>query len=167
MFSVLGRREIGGRTGTILEGESGANDPVGIALMIGMIEFAHDGHGSFWIVVQEFVQEMAVGLAVGLAGAALLIGRCCARLAAERGALPDAHARRRRRRSTARRVAARLRLPRRLRRRDPARRRARPATRSEIERFHTSLASLAEIVVFVALGLTIDLDGLLGASSGS
>lgn len=31
MFSVLGRWEIGGRTGTILEGESGANDPVGIA----------------------------------------------------------------------------------------------------------------------------------------
>ena len=40
MFSVLGRREVSGRTGTILEGESGANDPVGIALMIGMIEFA-------------------------------------------------------------------------------------------------------------------------------
>ena len=40
MFSVLGKREVGGRTGTILEGESGVNDPVGIALMIGMIEFA-------------------------------------------------------------------------------------------------------------------------------
>ena len=35
MFSVLGNREVGGRSGTILEGESGANDPVGIALMIG------------------------------------------------------------------------------------------------------------------------------------
>ena len=43
MFSVLGKREIAGRSGTILEGESGANDPVGIALMIGMLEFAtHD-----------------------------------------------------------------------------------------------------------------------------
>src|SRR5699024_4006368 len=31
VFSVLGRREIAGRTGTLLEGESGANDPVGIA----------------------------------------------------------------------------------------------------------------------------------------
>ncbi len=40
MFSVLGEREISGRTGTILEGESGANDPVGIALMLGMIELA-------------------------------------------------------------------------------------------------------------------------------
>ena len=32
VFSVLGRQEIAGRSGTILEGESGANDPVGIAL---------------------------------------------------------------------------------------------------------------------------------------
>src|SRR5262249_13846790 len=38
MFSVLGRRQISGRSGTILEGESGANDPVGIALLIGMLE---------------------------------------------------------------------------------------------------------------------------------
>ncbi len=37
VFSVLGRREIGGRSGTILEGESGANDPVGIALMISLL----------------------------------------------------------------------------------------------------------------------------------
>lgn len=33
VFSVLGQREIEGRDGTILEAESGANDPVGIALM--------------------------------------------------------------------------------------------------------------------------------------
>ena len=47
MFSVLGDREIGGRTGTILEGESGANDPVGIALMLGMIQLAtHDDERS-------------------------------------------------------------------------------------------------------------------------
>jgi cell volume regulation protein A len=32
--------------------------------------------------------------------------------------------------------------------------------KEEIERFHSSLASLAEIVVFVALGLTVDLGGL-------
>ena len=46
MFSVLGRREVSGRTGTILEAESGANDPVGIALMIGMIEFATSDDGT-------------------------------------------------------------------------------------------------------------------------
>src|SRR6185312_16357392 len=37
VFSVLGRREISGRTGTLLEGESGANDPVGIALMVALL----------------------------------------------------------------------------------------------------------------------------------
>ena len=46
MFSVLGDREIEGRTDTILEGESGANDPVGIALMLGLIELATIGRAS-------------------------------------------------------------------------------------------------------------------------
>src|SRR4029453_16780335 len=69
MFSVLGRREVGGRTGTILEGESGVNDPVGIALMLGMIEFATHAGSTFWVVVREFAVEMSVGLAVGVAGA--------------------------------------------------------------------------------------------------
>ena len=45
MFSVLGNKEIRGRAGTILEGESGVNDPVGIALMIGMIELATQDDG--------------------------------------------------------------------------------------------------------------------------
>jgi cell volume regulation protein A len=66
MFSVLGRREVGGRTGTILEGESGVNDPVGIALMLGMIEFATHADSTFWVVVREFAVEMSVGLAVGM-----------------------------------------------------------------------------------------------------
>ena len=61
MFSVLGRREVSGRTGTILEAESGANDPVGIALMIGMIEFATSDDGTMWTVVREFVLEMTFG----------------------------------------------------------------------------------------------------------
>ena len=37
VFSVLGQREISGSAGTILQGESGANDPVGIALMTSLI----------------------------------------------------------------------------------------------------------------------------------
>ena len=72
-FSVLGGREIRGRAGTILEGEAGTNDPVGIALMIGMIELATEEGGNFSIVVTEFALEMAVGLAVGVAGALLLL----------------------------------------------------------------------------------------------
>ena len=37
VFSVLGRREIAGRSGVLLEGESGANDPVGIALLVALL----------------------------------------------------------------------------------------------------------------------------------
>ena len=62
MFSVLGRREIGGRSGTILEGEAGVNDPAGIALMLGMIELATHDDASFLVVVREFVVEMSVGV---------------------------------------------------------------------------------------------------------
>ena len=72
-FSVFGNREIRGRSGTILEGESGANDPVGIALMIGMIEFATEEGSSFSVVIEEFVVEMVVGVAIGIAGAMLLL----------------------------------------------------------------------------------------------
>src|SRR5207237_7851602 len=68
MFSVLGNRQVGGRTGTILEGESGANDPVGIALMIGLLAYATSSHGSPWTTVREFAVEMGVGLAIGAVG---------------------------------------------------------------------------------------------------
>src|SRR4051812_32552832 len=67
MFSILGGKEIRGRTGTILEGEAGVNDPVGIALMIGIIEFATSDNGSYWGIAQEFALEMTIGLVVGLA----------------------------------------------------------------------------------------------------
>ena len=73
MFSILGDKQIRGRTGTILEGEAGVNDPVGIALMIGIIEFATSDSGSFWGIVKEFTLEMTIGLAVGLAGTAALV----------------------------------------------------------------------------------------------
>jgi cell volume regulation protein A len=72
-FSVFGSREVRGRAGTILEGEAGMNDPVGIALMIGMIELATEEDGHFSIVVQEFALEMSLGLLVGIAGALLLL----------------------------------------------------------------------------------------------
>lgn len=69
IFSVLGRREVAGRSGTLLEGESGANDPVGIALMIailgtsGSAGWSAVGHGA-----GTFALQMAVGLAFGLGG---------------------------------------------------------------------------------------------------
>src|SRR5918993_927250 len=127
-FSVLGGREIIGRTGTILKGESGANDPVGIALMIGMIELATSDDGSFWTVVSEFAVEMVGGLAVGAAGAFLLpplLRRVPLpspalyplRMLAAAGVVYRAGPPR-----------GRLRLPRGLRRRDPARRPAAPSS---------------------------------------
>jgi potassium/hydrogen antiporter len=72
MFSVLGRREVAGRSGTTLEGEAGVNDPAGIALMLGMIELATHEDASFWVVGREFAVEMSVGLAFGLVGALLI-----------------------------------------------------------------------------------------------
>lgn len=72
-FSVLAGKEVSGRSGTILEGESGFNDPVGIALMIGMVELAtHDG-GGFSTVVGEFALEMSVGLVAGFVGALAIV----------------------------------------------------------------------------------------------
>jgi cell volume regulation protein A len=72
-FSVLAGREVRGRSRTILEGESGFNDPVGIALMIGMVELATEDEGGFSTVVEEFAVEMGVGLVVGLVGAGALV----------------------------------------------------------------------------------------------
>jgi len=68
VFSVLGRREISGRSGVILEGESGVNDPVGIAVMISLLAATGAGRG-----LLEFTVEMAVGLVVGLLGGWVLL----------------------------------------------------------------------------------------------
>jgi cell volume regulation protein A len=161
MFSVLGRREIGGRAGTILEGESGANDPVGIALMIGMLDFATHEGASFWTVVREFAVEMSVGLAIGIAGAFVLLPlmrrvslpsealypiRTLAVAGVIYGAAAIAHGSGFIAVFVAGLIVGSGTVPHKV----------------QIERFHTSLASLAEIVVFVALGLTIELGSLDG-----
>jgi cell volume regulation protein A len=152
--SVLGKREVGGRTGTILEGESGVNDPVGIALMIGMIEFATHADATFWVVVREFLLEMSIGLAIGAAGAWLVLQSLRRiRLAnpalyplgslAAAGVIYGAAAVAHGSGFLAVFVAGILIGD------------ADYPGRDDVERFHTSLASLAEVVVFVALGLTV------------
>jgi potassium/hydrogen antiporter len=73
VFSVLGRREIRGRSGTLLEGESGANDPVGIALMIAILGAGGGGFGAVASGVGQFVLQMAIGIGVGIAGGYLLL----------------------------------------------------------------------------------------------
>jgi cell volume regulation protein A len=160
MFSILGNKEIGGRTGTILEGEAGVNDPVGIALMIGMLEFATADDGSLWMIAEEFVLEMGIGLVVGIAGTVLLVtfirrvplpseGLYPLRTLAAAGVIYGLAA-----------VAGGsgflavfiaglvlgdLELP----------------YKRQVRRFHMALASLAEIVVFVALGLTVNVTQLV------
>jgi cell volume regulation protein A len=162
MFSVLGQREIRGRAGTILEGESGVNDPVGIALMIGMIELAQDADASFWVVVEEFSIEMTVGLAFGVLGAVAMrpllrfslpnAGLYPLRTLAAAGVIYGAASAAHGSGFLAVFVAG------------VALGDADVPLRESIERFHTSLASLAEVVVFVALGLTIDLTDVLSST---
>jgi cell volume regulation protein A len=159
MFSVLGEREVAGRTGTILEGESGANDPVGIALMLGLIQLATHSDATFWIVVRTFVEQMAIGLAFGIAGG-LVERRLLQRLALPStglytvrtlamaglvyGAATVAHGSGFLAVFVAGLIVGGVDAP----------------FRSEIEAFQNGLATLAEIVVFVALGVTIDITAL-------
>ena len=155
MFSVLGNREVGGRSATILEGESGANDPVGIALMIGVIAYATSEDGTVWVVAQEFLVEMGVGLVVGVVGAYGLLwlmrhstlphrGLYPLRVLAIAGVIYGVASTLHGSGFLAVFIAGLLigdeRAP----------------YKTEIEAFHTSLSSLAEIAVFLALGLTID-----------
>ncbi len=159
VFSVFGRREIAGRTGVLLKGESGANDPVGIALLAALLA-AHGGAASdAWHVVTEFTLQMVVGTAVGAIGGTALLAFM------RRVPLPSEG----------------LYAPRVLAgvlsifglavvaqgsgflavfvagillgdEQAPYKR--------EIQRFHSSLASLAEIVAFVMLGLTMRVSAL-------
>ena len=68
VFSVLGGREISGRTGTLLEGESGANDPVGIALMASLLGVSGGGFHAVATGMGEFALQISIGAAVGTMG---------------------------------------------------------------------------------------------------
>lgn len=70
VFSVLGRREVAGRSGDILEGESGANEPVGIALMVALLAAGSIDPAAF--PAGHFVLQLDVAVAGSPAGA-----HCC------------------------------------------------------------------------------------------
>jgi cell volume regulation protein A len=159
MFSILGDKEIHGNTGTILEGEAGVNDPVGIALVIGMVEFATTDGASAWSVAQEFLLEMTIGLAVGIAGAWLLVVfmrrvrlpgeglyplRALAAAGVIYGLASVAHGSGFLAVFIAGLALGEVDVP----------------HKRQIQRFQGSLANLAEIVVFVALGLTVNVQQL-------
>jgi potassium/hydrogen antiporter len=162
VFSVLGKRQIAGRSSTILEGESGANDPVGISLMGGLIAAGGLSAAGFASVGTQFVLQMAIGLAVGVIGGRLLL------VFMRRVALPGEAL------YSLRTLACALMLyaiatlahgsgflavfvagivigD------------ARAPYKPDIKRFHAALAGLAEIVAFAVLGLTVDLNVLAHA----
>jgi cell volume regulation protein A len=160
VFSVLGNREVSGRSGTILEGESGANDPVGIALMAALLAAGGVSWHAAGDVGLQFLLQMAVGGAVGIAGGRALLwfmrrvslpseGLYPLRTLACAGALfgiaAVAHGSGYLAVFVAGIIVGDERAP----------------YKREIERFHSALASLAEIVAFVVLGLTVDLAVLI------
>jgi potassium/hydrogen antiporter len=160
VFSVLGRREIAGRSGTLLEGESGANDPVGIALMVSVLGATGGGWSAVGSGVGHFALQMGVGGAVGVAGGALLL-QVMRRVPLPNEALYPVQT-----------IAfallvyggataiqgsgylavfiAGIMVG-----------DARAPYKREIERFAGALASIAEIVAFVVLGLSIHLSSVL------
>jgi len=73
VFSVLGRREVSGRSGTLLEGESGANDPVGIALMVSLLGATGSGWSAAGHGAWEFVLQMVLGGVFGVLGGYALL----------------------------------------------------------------------------------------------
>jgi cell volume regulation protein A len=156
VFSVLGQQEITGRSGTILEGESGANDPVGIALMGGLLAAGGVSGVAFGRIAADFLLQMTIGVAAGIAGGVALLWfmrrvslpsealyplRTLASVLLLYGITTLLHGSGFLAVFIAGIVIGHRRAP----------------YQREIERFHAALAGLAEIVAFVVLGLTIDL----------
>jgi cell volume regulation protein A len=160
VFAVLGKREIAGRSATILEGESGANDPVGIALMAAIIAAGGaTGWHAVGIGAEEFLRQILVGAVVGvaggfglawfirrvrlpnqglyplrtLAGAAVIYG--LGTIVGGSGFLAV---------FIAGILVGDVAIP----------------FQADVRRFHSSLASLGEIVAFTVLGLTVSLSSL-------
>jgi potassium/hydrogen antiporter len=159
VFSVLGQREIRGRSSTILEGESGANDPVGIALLVSLLAAGSLSGGALLQVGGEFILQMGVGAAFGLIGGRVLLWfmrrislpseglyplRTLASVFVLYGATTIAHGSGFLAVFVAGIVLGDERAP----------------FKKEVERFHSALASLGEIVAFVVLGLTVNLSDL-------
>ncbi len=161
VFSVIGEGRLAERPKTILEAESGANDPIAIALMIGVLA-AIDGGSWLPTVSTTLARQLAIGLTVGVAGA-WLTRKPLRHLTEPRDTLQPIVAL-----SAAGLIfgsataihgsgflavfVAGLLLG-----------DANTTVGEDVRAFHSELAGLAEVVVFVSLGLTVHL-AALGAS---
>ena len=147
-----------GISGTILEGESGANDPVGIALIGTLLAAGGLTATGLVQVGLGFTLQMVIGAAVGILGGIGLIWfmrrvplpsealyplRVLAVIFVLYGGATLAHGSGFLAVFIAGVVIGDARAPYKI----------------ETERFHAVLASLAEIFVFVVLGLTVDVSG--------
>ncbi len=160
VFAVLGRREVAGRSGTLLEGESGANDPVGIALMVSLLGATGGGWSAVGSGLGHFALQLGVGALVGLGGGRLLL-LIMRRLPLPNEALYPVQT-----------VAFALVLYGAATALEGSGYLAvflagilvgdaRAPYKREIERFAGALASVAEIVAFVVLGLSVDLSEIV------
>jgi cell volume regulation protein A len=160
VFSVLGNREIDGRAGTILEGESGTNDPVGIAFVASLLSAGHLSGAGIGDIAAQFALQMSVGAVAGILGGRALLWfmrriplpneglyplRTLACAVALYGAVTVVHGSGFLAVFVAGITIGDERAP----------------FKREIQRFHGALASLAEIAAFVVLGLTLDLRDLV------
>jgi cell volume regulation protein A len=165
VFSVLGNWEVEGRTGVLLEGESGANDPVGIALLVSLLGAGSSlGLTAAAGVLGEFALQMVVGAVVGVAGGYALLA-ALRRLPLPSGGLYPLLT-----------LATSIGL---YGLTTVARGSgflavfvagillgdAAAPFKADVERFHASLASLSEIIAFAALGVTVSMSALVSSNA--
>lgn len=156
VFSVLGRREVAGKSSIILEGESGANDPVGIALMASLIAAGGVSASALSHTLGQFTLQMVVGVVVGVIGGSVLLWfmrrvplaneglyplRTVVGVLALYGLAAVAHGSGFLAVFVAGIMIGDQKAP----------------YKGEIRHFHAALASVSEIIAFVVLGLTVDL----------
>ncbi len=67
VFATLRVTSLRRRLARVLEGESGANDPMGVALTIGLIHWVEGSGAGFVDLALLVVRQLALGLAIGLA----------------------------------------------------------------------------------------------------
>jgi potassium/hydrogen antiporter len=153
-FGLLRGSSLRSRVRLTLEGEAGLNDPVAVLLVLGFIEWlTHSGFGvgdMLWLLVKELSIGAAAGVMVG-AGSAWLLNRvslasrglypiaslACAALAY--GAADSLHG--------SGFLAVYL--------TGMALAGVRPQVRAAVEPFHESLALLAQLTLFLVLGLLV------------
>jgi cell volume regulation protein A len=164
VFGLLGQNPVGGTVATVLEGESGANDPVGISLMTALLGAGGITLSGLADASRTFGLQVCVGAVVGVAGGQALVWLIRWPSLGGAGQRPIA--------SAAAAVAiygiaaaadgsgflavfiAGIFLG-----DEPF------PHKIQVERFHSSLASLGEIAAFISLGLTLDLHVLAQTST--